>query len=156
MILKPHTFLTVVDKTSVHRQVLYVVAICVRSFEFNTGDFSFVVTQNIYEKAVWYVVRRTTSPDGPRYLNIYPLQVLYGVVRPLVWPWLKEHFVRLYNKNPSLIVGDLLFWKSLYETYIFINIRINTCMLYLLLPVLCGKAAIRGPWPIYHNKIFTY
>ena len=35
---KPHTFLTVVDKTSVHRQVLYGVAICVRSFEFTTGD----------------------------------------------------------------------------------------------------------------------
>ena len=34
---KPHTFLTVVDKTRVHRQVLYGVAICVRSFEFNTG-----------------------------------------------------------------------------------------------------------------------
>ena len=34
---KPHTFLTVVDKTSV-RQVLYGVAICVGSFEFTTGD----------------------------------------------------------------------------------------------------------------------
>ena len=35
---KPQTFLTVVDKTSVHRQVLHGVAICVRSFEFTTGD----------------------------------------------------------------------------------------------------------------------
>ena len=35
---KPHTFLTVVDKTSLHRQVLHGVAICVRSFEFTTGD----------------------------------------------------------------------------------------------------------------------
>ena len=35
---KRHTFLTVVDKTSVHRQVLYGVAICVRSFGFTTGD----------------------------------------------------------------------------------------------------------------------
>ena len=34
---KPQTFLTVVDKTSVHRQVLHGVAICVRSFEFTTG-----------------------------------------------------------------------------------------------------------------------
>ena len=34
----PHTFLTVVNKTSVHRQVLYGVAIYVRSFEFTTGD----------------------------------------------------------------------------------------------------------------------
>ena len=34
---KPHTFLTVVDKTSVHRQAHYGVAICVRSFEFTTG-----------------------------------------------------------------------------------------------------------------------
>ena len=34
---KPHTFLTLVDKTSVHRQDLYGVAICVRSFEFTTG-----------------------------------------------------------------------------------------------------------------------
>ena len=32
---KPHTFLT--DKTSVHRQVLYGVAICVRSFKFTAG-----------------------------------------------------------------------------------------------------------------------
>ena len=35
---KPQTFLTVVDKTSVHRQVLHGIAICVRSFEFTTGD----------------------------------------------------------------------------------------------------------------------
>ena len=35
---KPHTFLTVVDKTSVHRQVFYGVAICARSFEFTTGE----------------------------------------------------------------------------------------------------------------------
>ena len=34
---KPHNILTVVDKTSVHRQVFYGVAICVRSFEFTTG-----------------------------------------------------------------------------------------------------------------------
>ena len=34
---KPQTFLTVVDKTSVHRQVLHGVAIRVRSFEFTTG-----------------------------------------------------------------------------------------------------------------------
>ena len=34
---KPHTFPTVVDKTSVHRQVLHGVAIRVRSFEFTTG-----------------------------------------------------------------------------------------------------------------------
>ena len=34
---KPHTFLAVVDKTSVHRQVLYGVAICVHSFEFTMG-----------------------------------------------------------------------------------------------------------------------
>ena len=37
---KPQTFLTVVDKTSVHRQVLHDVAICVRSFEFTTGDLA--------------------------------------------------------------------------------------------------------------------
>ena len=35
---KPQTFRTVVDKTSVHRQVLHGVAIRVRSFEFTTGD----------------------------------------------------------------------------------------------------------------------
>ena len=34
---KPQTFRTVVDKTSVHRQVLHGVAICVRSIEFTTG-----------------------------------------------------------------------------------------------------------------------
>ena len=34
---KPQTFLTVVDKTSVHRQVLHGVAMRVRSFEFTTG-----------------------------------------------------------------------------------------------------------------------
>ena len=37
---KPQTFLTVVDKTSVHSQVLHGVAIRVRSFEFTTGDYS--------------------------------------------------------------------------------------------------------------------
>ena len=36
---KPQTFLTVVDKTSVHRQVLHGVAIRVRSFEFTTGEY---------------------------------------------------------------------------------------------------------------------
>ena len=44
---KPHTFLTVVDKTSVHRQVLYGVAVCVHSFEFTTGDYILVRTEPI-------------------------------------------------------------------------------------------------------------
>ena len=42
MIIKPQTFLIVVDKTSVHRQVLHGVAICVRSFEFTTGDVAVI------------------------------------------------------------------------------------------------------------------
>ena len=34
---KPQTFLTVVDKKTVHSLVLYGVAICVRSFQFTMG-----------------------------------------------------------------------------------------------------------------------
>ena len=44
---KPHTFLTVIDKTSVHSLILYGVAICVRSFEFTTGDYCLGV-ENIH------------------------------------------------------------------------------------------------------------
>ena len=36
---KQQTFLTVVDKMSVHSLVLYGVAICVDSFEFTTGVY---------------------------------------------------------------------------------------------------------------------
>ena len=35
---KQQTFLTVIDKTSVHSMIIYGAAICVRSFEFTTGD----------------------------------------------------------------------------------------------------------------------
>ena len=46
---KPQTFLTVVDKTSVHRQVLHGVAIRVRSFEFTTGAIvpTFIVLSTV-------------------------------------------------------------------------------------------------------------
>ena len=47
---KPQTFLTVVDKTSVHRQVLHGVAIRVRSFEFTTGASDLVHVGRRYEQ----------------------------------------------------------------------------------------------------------
>ena len=36
---KPQTFLTVVDKKTVHSLVRYGMAICVRSFEYTTADY---------------------------------------------------------------------------------------------------------------------
>ena len=58
---KPQTFLTVVDQTSVHRQVLHGVAIRVRSFEFTTGAIYYCFSKQKY--ILFFIPRIIFSRD---------------------------------------------------------------------------------------------
>ena len=70
---KQQTFLTVIDKRSVHSMIIYGAAICVRSFEFTTGDNETIIghlLQHTSHRELFSQSFRTTGHSINKYWHL--------------------------------------------------------------------------------------